>query len=281
MIHLSGLVVCLTLFQSVDLRSEQALTRFEAVWDKVKSLEYVLAKTERMRDGTLRDEKVLVKFAKPGRFYITGLEPRHGQEILYDSSKRPKELLVHPGRFPDLTLWLDIHGRIATANQHHPISHGGYGYLWEHLVHLLTTAREQPLEVDIGHGGVTEFMDEPVERVEIVAKTRAARPLVARRGESLFAFADRVRMDPYRILMANPTISGLSANLKEGRSYDVPWYYADRMEILLDPKTGFIRRYRCWNEAGQLYEDYQFQAIIVDPKLTQRDFDPSNPAYRF
>ena len=281
MTHLLGLVVSLTLFQSVDLRSEQALTRFESAWSQVKSLEYVLAKTERMRDGTLRDEKVLVKFAKPGRFYITGLEPRHGQEILYDSSKRPKELLVHPGRFPDLTLWLDIHGRIATANQHHPISHGGYGYLWEQVGALLTTARRQPLEVAIGYLGVTEFMEKRVERVEIVTKRRAARPVVAESGETLFAFAHRVRMDPYRILMANPTISRLSAKLKEGRSYKVPRYYADRMELFLDARTGFIRRYRCWNEAGQLYEDYKFQEIKVDPQLTQRDFDPANPAYRF
>ncbi len=281
MTHLSGLVICLTLFQSVDLRSEEALARFESVWEEVKSLEYVLAKTERLRDGTLRDEKVLVKFAKPGRFYITGLEPRHGQEILYDSSKRPKELLVHPGRFPDLTLWLDIHGRIATANQHHPISHGGYGYLWEHLGYLLRTAREEPLEVDFRHLGMTEFMEQPVERVEIVTKNRKARSLLARKGESLFEFAQRVRMDPYRILMANPTISRLSAQLRGGKSYDVPWYYASRMELFLDPKTGLIRRYRCWNERGELYEDYQFEAIEVDPKLTQLDFDRNNPAYRF
>jgi len=62
---------------------------------------------------------------------------------------------------------------------------------------------------------------------------------------------------------------------------DRPDFYARRVTVWFDSETGLLKRVVAHNAAGDLLEDYAFTQVRVNVGLTDADFDPHNPAYRF
>ncbi len=58
-------------------------------------------------------------------------------------------------------------------------------------------------------------------------------------------------------------------------------YYALRSEICINEENALPVRIRVWNTRGALVEDYGFGDLDLQPGLTDRDFQPDNPAYEF
>lgn len=88
-------------------------------------------------------------------------------------------------------------------------------------------------------------------------------------------------MDPYRILMENPQIDGLSDKLEPGSFYLVPLHYGSRLELVFNEENGLLVRQRVWEPAETLYEDYSFTSIRINPELGAQAFDEKNTAYDF
>ena len=261
--------------------AQHYLSQFEKAWAEVNTLEYILEKTERLRDGEVRQEAALVRFSKPNRFYIAATKPRKGQEVLYDSKVRLDELLVHPGRFPDFTLWIDIYGSLATGGQHHPVTHGAYGYIYEQLQFVRTQIANGKAKGIIRYDGVINVQGRKGHRVVVEVSPRKPRLIKARDEEPLFAFAKRVGVDTYRVFMENESIDELSDELEPGALYVVPSHYGTRMELVFDDLSGLLIRQRVWEPTDVLYEEYSFVSLKVNPVFGKDVFDPDNPAYNF
>ncbi len=254
--------------------AEDNLDRVAAAWREVRTLTYSLRKVERLRDGAVVEEGVEVKLqARPLRVYAASVHPRRGQEILYDSTVDPDAFVVHPGRFPDLTLTLDLRGGLATERQHHLLSHSGFEYL------LATIARERRLwqATTLGRG---ELFGREVIHLRLAARELAPRAPVARAGESLFDFAARVGQDAYYIYYHNPAIEELTDTL-EAQSYVVPATHGARTDLAVDAATMLPVRVVVYDHRGREYERLEFRDLRVDPPLDARAFDPGNPAYDF
>lgn len=265
----------------IDPRAVREVDRLAAAWEAVQTLTYRLEKRERMRDGEMTYEECLVKLRRPGQVYIRRLAPREGQEVLYDAHKNPRELTAHPGRFPDLTLNLDIEGGLATKDQHHPVTSSGFGDVVSMLRSAIAEAQSRPAGEQLRFLGVHEMGGQPAIGLELRAGSTPPREETAQPGESLFDFARRVGMDAYAILVANPRIGDLDDDLRGGETYVVPTYYAHRGRIWLDVESHLPIRVTLWDAQGHLYEDYRHFDLQVDPPLSDVDFSVENPAYGF
>jgi outer membrane lipoprotein-sorting protein len=264
----------------LDPQALAAVERFESTWRNAKSATYRIVKTERLRNGKVITEELKIKLRKPGSVYAYMVKPIAGRELLYDRVKTPTRFKVHNGAFPDLTLNLDVHGMLATHNQHHTIEDLGFDQAVQVFRSALTAARRAPHGEHLEYAGERTFAGRAVDYVIMHSGARPARKELAR-DESLFAFSERVDMDPYVIYMANPQIRSLHSDLEEGEAYVVPAYYAQRCDSWFDKATGMPLKQTMYDAAGNMYESYEHYEIVLDAPLGPRDFDADNPEYGF
>lgn len=282
-----GLCVCLmvaasTLPPNADPKAYEVLQRFERSWRELATLSYVLKKTERLENGKMAEEEVLVKLRKPSDFYLAAIRPKKGQEVIYSAARDAKELTAHRGSFPDVTVSLNIHGSMATRNQHHLVTHSGYGYLLEAIQRGLERARLEPAAGDaMRYGGEVQFAGRRAQKVILEAGKRPHVQVRAPQDESLYAFARRVAADAYLLAYLNPQLEGLSDRVEAGETYTVPQTYGSKVELLIDQETGLSLSTTVWDFDGKIYERFEHHELVVDVVLSDVDFDPENPAYGF
>ncbi len=265
----------------IDPQAMRVVERFEAAWRTAQSISFRDVKTERLRHGKVVTEELAVKYQRPGRVYLRTLRPQPGQEVIYDRARNTKRLTVHPGRFPDVTLSLDIEGLLATRDQHHTVASVGFDAALHILRSAIERARREPYGDHLAYAGSTTFDGHEVDRVVMHAGRHPGRKVVARADETLLSFARRVDMDAYVIYMANPQIRSLSSHLDGGQAYAVPAYYAPLSESWFDRDTGMPLKQVMWSADGSVYESYSHLDLVLNPTFSDTDFDPENPAYDF
>ncbi|MCK5688403.1 DUF1571 domain-containing protein, partial [Myxococcota bacterium] len=258
-------------------QAEQLLSGFLQKWESTKTAQFHFQKEERMRDGKLSDSTVkAILRRKPFAIYLYTLSPHEGQEVIYDSTKSKTELTVHPNRFPDFTLDLDIKGSLVTDNEHHIVTQIGFDY----LIGLIkketkkfdaqnkTASRSEHISYQ-GKRRVHGRSCDVIELKNVASKHFRA---LSKEDESLFDFSRRFEADPFMIFYLNPKIDDLSSTLDEG-VWIVPRTYGSRTEILIDPQTRLPCQHSTWDHKGRLYERFTFTQMKVDFALPSRVFD--------
>jgi hypothetical protein len=265
----------------LDPQALRAVERFASTWERTRAVTYRDVKQELLRDGKLSVEEVRIKFQRPARAYLFTVRPVRGREILYDRSKDPRKMKVHTGRFPDMTLSIDIFGSLATRDQHRTLSEVGFDEALRALRADILRAERDPHGEQLQWLGQGTFDRRRVDRIAFVAGQRPARRERARARESLFAFAERVEMEPYVIFVANPRLDALSDELERDHPYTIPGYRASRIEYWFDSETGMLLKQVAFDLQGKLYESYEHFDMVLNAALSDADFDPDNPAYGF
>lgn len=268
-------------FSSIDSRVEACVARFERVWSRTDRVAYNMVKAERMRNGRTIREEITIKFRKPKTVYVAQVKPRPGQEAIYDPSRDPDEVLAHPGRFPDFTVSLDVYGRYATKDQHHPVTHIDFGYTIRTIRRTLESAQGSPYGERAEFIGTERLDGREVEHIRLSGGRAPWRSERARDDESVFAFAERVGADPYLVFYNNPSIRRVTDELDEDERYTVPPYYSPQLDLWFDVDTGMLRKLEAVDYQGRLYERFEYVKMRLNPVLTDYDFDPDNPAYDF
>ncbi|MCC6808626.1 MAG: DUF1571 domain-containing protein [Deltaproteobacteria bacterium] len=266
---------------SVDPKAKELLDQLQKSWNETKTATYRMKRMERMRNGKEIREEAAIKFRKPNEVYIGCINPCGGQEVIYSETKNPKQLRVHPGKFPDVTLWLDVHGDLTTKNQHHVIYHTDLGYALGVIRKAWKAMEADPQGEKAEYGGPVTRQGRQVELVRLLAGNRPPTRVEAKKGETFLDMGRRIGFDPYVIYSANPDVSSINSRLSGGQTYIVPAYYAEKTELLIDPKTGMLVEEKMWNGDGELYEQIEFFDMVPNAPLTDLDFDEKNPAYKF
>jgi hypothetical protein len=251
-----------------------------AAWASVETLTYRFQKEERLKDGEMIVEAVDVKLRKSGEFYIAAVLPQRGQEVIYSKRRDPTRLIAHPGTFPDVTVTLRIDHSLATKRQHHLVTHSGF----EHLLGIVFASVDRGLKEPRGEKlrllPPGELGGRRVESLVFEGGTLTAKRVRAQEDERLLDFAARVGCDPYIIAYYNDGLDSLSDEL-DAVDYVVPSYYGSKTEILVDAEYALPARVTVWDFEGRMYERLTFSNLVVNPPLTDLDFDPGNPAYNF
>jgi outer membrane lipoprotein-sorting protein len=245
---------------------------------KVQDYTAHMTKQERFKDGVLRKEVVRFKFARPFKVYIKFLEPYVGREVIFNQGANDNEVRVHKGSFPDLTVNLDPRGGMAMENNHHPVVHFGLENTIKLAeINLSLAHKRGEGEFKVTDGG--EVGGRPTWKIE------ASFPMggyytEAKDDETLWNISERTMQDMYLILYTNKEFDDPD-DPDEGDKVFIPRYYGKKAEFFLDKETKLPIRVRIWDWNGKLYEEFEYKEVKLNPGLTAKDFDSSNPEYKF
>ncbi len=284
--------------QAPQVNLERALEivgSMEEAWETVTDYTANLAKTERFHDGTVRSQRVRLKFRQPTDQYVSVLEGHEkGAELLYPQGDNNDRILGHKGgvtgafagffgRLPGVGSLVPeefgLEDPRLLRRQHHSILDLNLGKMGRLFAQSVRTSAEYGEGQIIFHPS-EEVDGRPADVVELLYSADAGSTLTVREGDTLFSVARESGQDMYVILYNNPEIEG-PLDLRPGQEIFVPRYYVPRALVWIGHETRLPLKLECYDDQGRLYESYEHSELRINVGLTDIDFDRKNPEYRF
>jgi outer membrane lipoprotein-sorting protein len=245
--------------------------------------DYTMRLVKRELRGTVLtpEETIDIKWQRPQRIYLHEVAgPQEGQEVLYAPGWNKDRIRVHKGSFPDWNVNLDPYGTIAMARSHHPVPEISLVRLCETVLDNVRRARERNVGSLIVQGHENVF-GRPALRLEATTPGTGRSPTIEK-GQTLWDVAKAAHQSMYVILHANRARRWTQADHpKPGDAVIVPEFYAGRMVLWIDDELHVPLQVDLYDHEGNLYEHYEHHDLKINVGLTDADFDPKNPAYRF
>jgi hypothetical protein len=242
----------------------------------VKTLSYTMHKTERI-SGELILQKSAIKFQKsPMKVYNKQLYPKNGIEVLYDEAN-PKKAIVNTNGFPWVNLTLDPEGTIMRNKQHHTIKKTGYDYFVSVLEHLYQKYGENTasmLKLD-----TTTFDKKPCWKVSFVNPHFAFEKYEVKKGEDLNTIAYRNKINEYLILEKNPSVKFYN-DIKPKQIITITNDYSPKLELIIDKKLKLPLVIKVFID-NELFEQYEYYDVKINPKFSPEEFTTTYKDYRF
>jgi outer membrane lipoprotein-sorting protein len=262
--------------------------------DAFAALEAMEKATAGIRDYTMRlvkrelrgsqlspEETIDIKWQRPRRIYLHEVAgPREGQEVLYAPGWNKGRIRVHKGSFPDWNVNLDPYGSLAMAQSHHPVPEISIVRLTEIVLDNVRRARARNVGSLTLQGHETVF-GRPASKLEARAPATGRSPTIEK-GQTLWDVSKATGQSMYVILHANRARKWWQADHPEpGDAVIVPEFYAGRLVLWIDDELHLPLQVDLYDHEGNLYEHYEHHDLKINVGLTDADFDPRNPAYRF
>jgi len=227
------------------------------------------------------EETIVIKWQRPQRIYLHEIAgPREGQEVLYAPGWNKDKIRVHKGSFPDIKLNLNPYGTLAMAQSHHPVPEVSLVRLVDLVLDNVRRARAKNVGT-LTFAGHESVFGRPTVKLEATTPPTGKSPTLEK-GETLWDIAKTTGQSMYVILHANRARGWRQADHPEhGDAVVVPDFYAGRLVLWLDEELQLPLQIDLYDHEGKLYEHYEHHDLEVNVGLTDADFDPKNPAYRF
>jgi len=235
-----------------------------------------------LRGTTLTpEETIVIKWQRPQRIYLHELAgPRKGQEVLYAPGWNKNKIRAHKGSFPDFNVNLDPYGTMAMANSHHPVPEISLVRLVDLVLDNVRRARAKNVG-SLTYVGHETVFGRPTVKLEATTPPTGKTPTIAK-GETLWDISKATGQSMYVILNANRARKWRQADHPEpGDAVIVPDFYAGRLVLWIDDALQLPLQIDLYDHEGKLYEHYEHHDLEINVGLTDADFDPKNPAYRF
>ena len=245
--------------------------------------DYTMRLVKRELRGTVLspEETIAIKWQRPQRIYLHELAgPREGQEVLYAPGWNKDRLRVHKGSFPDFNVNLNPYGAIAMAHSHHPVPEVSLPHLADLVLDNVRRAHARNVGT-LTYGGRETLFGRPAVRLTATTPGTGKTPTLEQ-GQTLWDVARATGQSMYVILHANRARGWPQADSpKRGDAVIVPEFYAGRLVLWIDEALGLPLQIDLYDHDGKLYEHYEHHDLMVNVGLTDADFDPKNPTYRF
>ena len=264
------------------------LEEMEHAWEQVGDYTSTLLKTERFIDGTITDERGVIKFRKPDQLYLHVLEGANaGAELLYPKPGTDSVILGRPGgvtgavagflvKVPAIGKLVPYEfnlddGRLMDG-QHHPLPDSTIAGMMRLIsVNLRTATRHTEGSVCFHRG---ELVDgQPAAKIEVRFPSDVGTWHTTREGETLWTIGADYGQDRYVILYNNPTMDAENA-LAPGQRIFVPRYYAPKAVVWISRSLNLPLKLQMFDSKNRVYETYSNLDLRVDVGLTSEDFDP-------
>jgi len=237
-------------------------------------------KQERFGDRVAPTVTMVSKWARPYRLYLKNIEePQCGREALFVQGRHNNQVIGHRGSFPDFTVHLDPHGSLAMEDNHHSAERAAL----PDLVSLVEANLVEALQRREGRLSLHKetLWGREVWRLEAEGLD-GGWTQVLREDESLWDVAHQNRRNMFWILARNADKGwDEPTDPSAGDAVFVPRYYGHRFQLWIDAQLKLPIKAAVYDERGRLYESFEFRDLKVNVGLTDFDFDPRNPAYRF
>lgn len=271
------------------------LGRMDAAWSEIADYSKLVEKTERLVDGKVTEQMILVKFRRPGQFYMKVLDGLNKNgELIYPAGAGSDMAVAHAGGFKGgfarfLQKTVILRGVVPTEFrlddpkigewQHQTAPDTSFGATIERIAANVRKGIDQGegqfgVEETCADGGACEF------RLDFSFPADAGQWHEVRDGETLWTIGAAYGQPMYVIWYANPRIRG-PHKVKQGQALFIPRYYSARGSVWVSPETLLPTRIEIFDAEDRLWERYLYSEVQTNVGLTDLDFDPANPDYRF
>ena len=273
----------------------ELLSDMEDAWSEIDDYSKLVDKTERLVNGDVTQQTVFVKFRRPGDYYMTVLEgPNKDGELIYPAREGSDLAVAHAGGFKGgfakfLQKTVIFRRVVPTEFRLDDPTLGE----WQHQTATDTDIGSTIAQIagnirrgiDFGEGEITVSEDCDADAVCLLkldfsfpADIGKTHQIAA--GETLWSIAADYGRPMYVIWYNNPNVRG-PRKLKPGTTLFVPRYYSARGTLWVSPETLMPKRIEIFDAEDRLYERYIYREVQLNIGLTDLDFDPENPDYRF
>lgn len=151
-----------------------SIETMEQRYQQVNDYTATLYKRERIHGRLQPLETISVKFKKPYQIYMYWEKgPHQDQELIYRRGWNDNKMRVHPGSFPDVTVDLDIHSRLAKKGNRHTVDQADLGFTIRQIHQDVRRSQQRPQDKiqikDLGaetvHGTVSHCWEMSFETV--------------------------------------------------------------------------------------------------------------------
>lgn len=247
----------------------------------VKTLKYSMYKKERL-NGKYRESEIQVKYQKtPFACYLYMYSPDAGVEVLYKTGENNGKAYVNPNK--KLVSFIDFDfdpmGKTLRKDEHHTLFENGFEYMRGILKAVMKVADDEDKfdEYCVAQGEVN-FKGRQCHKVILQYPNFAWNNYTVLAGEDLVKIARKFALSEYMILEKNKLSSYTS--VKAGQTIKIPNIYAKKVILYVD-KINLMPIYQEVHDDQGLFEQYEYNGLIINPTLEANDFSKDNPNYKF
>ena len=271
------------------------LDEMQRNWAQIEDYTKRVEKTERLVDGDVTEQVILIKYRQPGHFYMEVLDGLNkGGELIWPAREGSELAVAHAGGFKGgfakFLVKTVVFSKVVPTEfalddpkigewQHQTVPDTSIGATIDQI------ARNVRLAIDNGEGQVSLAQDcadgEPcLLRLDFEFPAASGRQHKVSDGETLWSIAASYNQPMYVIWYNNPQVKG-PRDLKAGTTLFIPTYYAASGSVWVAPASLQPTQIEIFDASGKLYERYVYSDVQVNVGLGDLDFDPQNPDYRF
>ena len=275
------IVLVFSLLQSFSFSQKTELTCNEIVTKSLKSikeikgLKYHLKITERGKKG-FNSYESHVKFNRNPRqiyLYIKGIE------LLWLQGKNNGKALVKPNAFPYFNLNLDPMGNLMRQDQHHTLNEMGYDYfaaIIEYNKYKIGDKFDEYFKLI----GEEKINYRNCYKVVIDNKDFGYTDQTIGEHESITTIDRKFFIAEYMILEKNPKFKDYFDLLKKGQVIKIPTWYCKSVVLYIDKQYFLPISLTILDDKG-LFEEYNYQSLIVNPTFEESEFTKEHKDYKF
>ena len=271
------------------------LADMEQNWALIQDYTKTVEKTERLVDGDVTEQVILIKYRQPGHFYMKVIDGLNkGGELIWPVREGSDLAVAHAGGFKGgfakFLVKTVIFRKVVPTEfalddpqigewQHQTVPDTSMGA----TIGLIARNVRLALEKGEGSFGLAQECagDEPCQlRLDFEFPADAGEVHEAAEGETLWSIAAAYGRPMYVVWHNNPEVKG-PRKVKAGDTLFIPAYYAARGSVWVSPDSLLPTRIEIFDASGELYERYVYSDVQINVGLTDLDFDPDNPDYRF
>jgi outer membrane lipoprotein-sorting protein len=254
----------------------------KAALSKLSDYSTIFLKQELFGNKMSKVETIELKFRKPNDVYMKWVgDANKGQEALYRKGFNENRVKAHKGGLLNVVnVNCAPEGKLAMDGQHHRIVDAGIGPTSLLVYRGMLKGIERNEVKFVNHGIVKENGKDLIKiEAQYPEKCEGVTHTVAK-GESLWDLAKKYDQDMYVILHNNKGVDS-PTDVKEGQKILVPYHYCRKAITWTDSKTKLLTKLEIYDWNNKLYEYYEFKDFKSNVGLSDKDFDPKNPDYKF
>jgi outer membrane lipoprotein-sorting protein len=245
----------------------------------LRSAKFTMHTEERMRNGKFVISEMMIKLKEnPKKVYLYALKPDAGNEIIWRKGWNNDKMMVSPGSFPYITFSMKTENSIARKEAHHPITNIGFGYV-SGLVKYYSHKFGSRFYEYVSIGDTVSWDNHSCIVLKFDFKDFAIVKYTVGSNENITDIAAKLYLNDYSILMLNKDIDDFD-DVKPGQVINIPNSYARKIEFYMDRLTGLPLQQFIYDKEG-LYEKYQVKSFILNPVISDEEFSPDYPSYKF
>lgn len=254
----------------------------QSAYEQINDYTAIFLKQERFGNKMSEVETIEFKFRKPNDVYMHWIEkPNKGQEALFRAGHNEDRVKAHKGGLLNvININSAPEGKLVMDGQHHRIVDAGIGPTSSLVFRGMTRGIERNEATFKNHGIVQDNGRELIKIEAVYPETCDGITHIVAKDETLWDIADHYKQDMYVILSVNKKVKS-PTNIKEGQQILVPYHYCRRAIVYIDTTINLLVKLEIFDWDNNLYEFYEFKDIKLNVGLTDTDFDPKNPAYKF